>query len=66
MDGRNIYACLRSHPRHLSSNIDVFRYNLIYESSFGGVSAVSTAMFREVNGYSNQFYGESPSLCSTT
>ncbi len=58
MDGRNLYACARANPRHLSTNIDVFRYNLIYGDSFGGVSAVSAAMFREVNGYSNEFYGK--------
>ncbi len=42
--------------------MDVFRYNLIYESFFGGVSAVTATMFKEVNGFSNRFFGETISL----
>ncbi len=57
LDGRNVYACSKSHPRHLSSHMDVFRYNLIYGSFLGGVAAIPGTMFKEVGGFSNRFFG---------
>ncbi len=58
MDGRNVYGCFTGHPRHLSSHVDAFRFSLIYRNTFGGASAITTAMFTEINGFSNQFYGK--------
>lgn len=52
----NLYACSKR-PRHMSSSIDVFRYNLPYLSLFGGVVAIQSAHFQEINGMSNLFYG---------
>ena len=59
LDGRNIYACIENQPRHMASNIDVFRYNLPWHYMTGGALAIPASTFRAVNGFSNQFYGES-------
>lgn len=48
----NIYACTKR-PRHLSSSLDKFRYNLPYTELFGGAVAIETKIFRHVNGMSN-------------
>ena len=42
---------------HLSAHLDNFRYNLPYERLFGGAVAVEENIFEDVNGFSNQFYG---------
>lgn len=52
----NIYACSKS-PRHMSSSIDVFRYNLPYNSLFGGAVAILSEHLVKINGLSNIFYG---------
>ena len=39
------------------SSLDEFRYNLPYPEMTGGALAISTAQFRQVNGFSNQFFG---------
>lgn len=52
----NLYACSRK-PRHMSSNIDVFRYNLPYLKLFGGAVAILGKHFQAVNGMSNEFNG---------
>lgn len=52
----NLYACSRQ-PRHMSSSIDVFRYNLPYLKLFGGVVAIQSEHFQQVNGMSNKFEG---------
>jgi len=56
LDGRNLYACA-SEPRHLSSNLDEFRFNLPYIDLFGGAVAMTTEVFEEANGFSNKYYG---------
>jgi hypothetical protein len=59
LDGRNVYACTLGHiPRHLTANLDVFRYNLMYEQLAGGAVAVTAKTFRAVNGFSNLFFGK--------
>ncbi|KAJ8922144.1 hypothetical protein NQ315_004079 [Exocentrus adspersus] len=52
----NIYGCAKL-PRHMSCNLDTFRYNLPYLSIFGGAISISTKQFKMVNGMSNSFYG---------
>lgn len=52
----NIYACSRQ-PRHMSSSLDKFRYNLPYKELFGGAVAIETKVFRFVNGMSNMVSG---------
>uniref|UniRef100_A0A0P6DTX1 Beta-1,4-N-acetylgalactosaminyltransferase n=1 Tax=Daphnia magna TaxID=35525 RepID=A0A0P6DTX1_9CRUS len=52
----NIYACTGM-PRHLSSAVDTFNYQLPYCGILGGVVAMRSHHFRKVNGYSNMFYG---------
>ncbi|KAL1497182.1 hypothetical protein ABEB36_008181 [Hypothenemus hampei] len=52
----NLYGCL-SKPRHMSSSLDTFRYNLPYLTLFGGAIAILSDQFKDVNGMSNSFYG---------
>ncbi|KAG8229084.1 hypothetical protein J437_LFUL010147 [Ladona fulva] len=52
----NIYACTHQ-PRHMSSSVNTFRYNLPYNDLFGGVVSMLKEQFEDVNGFSNAFYG---------
>lgn len=52
----NMYACTHQ-PRHMSSSLNTFRYNLPYEELFGGAVAILQKQFELVNGFSNIFYG---------
>lgn len=52
----NIYACT-TRPRHMSSAIDTFRYNLPYVRLFGGAIAIHSEVFVQANGFSNLFQG---------
>ena len=55
-DDRNLYTC-PVQPRHMSVAIDTFLYRLPYDDIFGGVSAMTVDHFRQVNGFSNMFWG---------
>ena len=55
-DDRNLYNCPEK-PRHMSVAVDKFNYKLPYKEIFGGVVAISTNLFRELNGFSNLFWG---------
>ena len=52
----NIYACTVQ-PRHISSALDVFDFQLPYSTIFGGAVSMTRSQFQQVNGYSNSFYG---------
>lgn len=52
----NIYGCT-SCPRHMSSSINVFNYELPYHTIFGGAIAMTRRQFHDINGFSNVFYG---------
>lgn len=52
----NIYGCT-SCPRHMSTSINVFNYNLPYHTIFGGAIAMTRKQFHYINGFSNVFYG---------
>lgn len=52
----NIYGCTK-YPRHMSSSINIFNYNLLYYSIFGGAIAMTKKQFHDINGFSNVFYG---------
>lgn len=52
----NIYACTHQ-PRHMSSSLNTFRYNLPYEELAGGALAILQKQFALVNGFSNLFFG---------
>ncbi|XP_033220049.1 beta-1,4-galactosyltransferase 1-like [Belonocnema kinseyi] len=52
----NIYACTKM-PRHMSSSVNTFRYNLPYTGLFGGAIALTRKQFERANGFSNVFYG---------
>ena len=53
---KNLYNCPEE-PRHMSVAVDKFKYKLPYKSIFGGVVAISTKVFQELNGFSNLFWG---------
>jgi hypothetical protein len=55
-DDRNMYSCFTK-PRHLSVSIDKFHYTLPYDYLVGGVFAIRTEQYRQVNGYSNSYWG---------
>ncbi len=48
------HPCIAIHLNALPSN---HQYKLVYESFFGGVSALTPAQFRLVNGFSNMYFG---------
>jgi N-terminal domain of galactosyltransferase/N-terminal region of glycosyl transferase group 7 len=52
----NIYACT-NRPRHMSSSLDSFRFNLPYYGLFGGAVALPSEVFVHINGFSNLFQG---------
>lgn len=52
----NIYGCT-SCPRHMSTSINVFNYNLPYYTIFGGAIAMTRQQYHDINGFSNLFYG---------
>ncbi|XP_076357697.1 beta-1,4-N-acetylgalactosaminyltransferase bre-4-like [Tachypleus tridentatus] len=55
-DDRNMYSCPQL-PRHLSVAVDKFNYTLPYSYLVGGVFALKTKHFLQVNGYSNLYWG---------
>lgn len=55
-DDRNIYGCT-SNPRHMSVAVDKFEYKLPYKLIFGGAVALTPQQFRQLNGFSNMFWG---------
>lgn len=52
----NIYGCTNC-PRHMSSSINIFNYNLPYHTIFGGAIAMTRKQYHDINGFSNVFYG---------
>lgn len=52
----NIYGCTHQ-PRHMSSSVNTFRYNLPYQELFGGAVSILGKQFQLVNGFSNLFFG---------
>lgn len=55
-DDRTMYSCPPK-PRHLSAAIDKFDYILPYSYLVGGVFVIRTKTYREINGYSNLYWG---------
>ncbi|XP_041978112.1 beta-1,4-N-acetylgalactosaminyltransferase bre-4-like [Aricia agestis] len=56
LDESNLYACL-GQPRHMSASIDKFRFVLPYDTLVGGVLAISSDQYVQINGFSNRFNG---------
>ena len=56
LDESNLYAC-SEHPRHMSASMDKFQFGLPYDGYVGGVLAVKSNQFEEINGFSNRFEG---------
>lgn len=52
----NIYACTKE-PRHMSVAIDTFDYELPYCTIVGGAIAMLRHQFRQINGFSNFYFG---------
>jgi len=55
-DDRNLYSCPQQ-PRHMSVAIDEMNYRIPYDELVGGVFAIRTEHFFQVNGYSNLYWG---------
>ena len=55
-DDRNIYSC-SSRPKHLSVAIDKFEYKLPYSTLVGGVLSIRSDQYKQINGYSNSYWG---------
>ena len=56
-DDRNLYTCPDSGPKHLAVAVNKWKYKLIYENYFGGVTALNKEQFEAINGFANSFYG---------
>lgn len=56
LNSGQIYAC-SERPRHMSSALDHWRFRLPYRGLFGGVVAINTAQYQQINGMSNLYYG---------
>ncbi|XP_073944892.1 beta-1,4-N-acetylgalactosaminyltransferase bre-4-like [Choristoneura fumiferana] len=56
LDESNLYVCT-TEPRHLSASVDKFRFVLPYDWLVGGVFAIRSDQYKEVNGFSNRFLG---------
>lgn len=41
----------------MSASIDKFRFVLIYKTLVGGVLAITSDQYKELNGFSNKFQG---------
>ncbi|XP_073473487.1 beta-1,4-galactosyltransferase 4-like [Aquarana catesbeiana] len=52
----NTYLC-DTEPKHLVVGRNVTRYKLLYKGYFGGVTAMTSNQFAQVNGYSNNYWG---------
>jgi hypothetical protein len=55
-DDRNLYHC-PVNPRHMSSHVNTFNYELPYKEILGGVTAIDRKHFELINGYSNSYFG---------
>eukprot|EP00095_Tigriopus_kingsejongensis_P003318 maker-scaffold612_size124412-snap-gene-0.25 protein:Tk03318 transcript:maker-scaffold612_size124412-snap-gene-0.25-mRNA-1 annotation:"beta- -n-acetylgalactosaminyltransferase bre-4-like" len=56
-DDRNMYTCPANETKHLAVTVNKWKYSLIYENYFGGVTALNKDQFEKINGFSNLFYG---------
>lgn len=56
LDESNLYVCANE-PRHMSASIDKFRFVLPYDYLVGGVLALKSEHYIQVNGLSNRFEG---------
>ena len=52
---RNLYTCPASGPKHLAVAVNKWKYRLIYNSYFGGVTALSKKQFEDINGFANRY-----------
>ncbi|XP_059087832.1 beta-1,4-N-acetylgalactosaminyltransferase bre-4-like [Tigriopus californicus] len=56
-DDRNIYSCPADRPKHLAVAVNKWKYRLIYDKYFGGITALNKEQFEKINGFANSFYG---------
>jgi len=56
LNSGQIYACTER-PRHMCSALDHWRFRLPYRGLFGGVVAINTVQFQQINGMSNLYHG---------
>ncbi|ELT94785.1 hypothetical protein CAPTEDRAFT_92989 [Capitella teleta] len=56
LDTRQPYTCFQA-PTHLGAYMSKFSYQMPYDGFFGGAVALSTENIKQMNGFSNLFYG---------
>jgi len=57
-DDRNLYMYPKGQKaKHMSVTIDKMDYRLLYDTLVGGVFAMSTRLFKDINGFTNARYG---------
>ncbi|KAH8362927.1 hypothetical protein KR084_003171 [Drosophila pseudotakahashii] len=56
LNSGQMYACTER-PRHMCSALDHWRFRLPYRGLFGGVVAINTVQFQQINGMSNLYHG---------
>ncbi|ELU09963.1 hypothetical protein CAPTEDRAFT_35181, partial [Capitella teleta] len=56
LDTRQPYTCFQA-PTHLGAYMSKFNYQMPYDKFFGGAVALSTENMKQMNGFSNLFYG---------
>ncbi|CAB4061399.1 Beta-1,4-galactosyltransferase 4 [Lepeophtheirus salmonis] len=54
----NLYTCAKGNQvKHMAVAVSKWKYKLIYNNYFGGVTALSKEQFTKINGFANGFYG---------
>ncbi|EDW98357.1 beta-1,4-galactosyltransferase 3 [Drosophila yakuba] len=56
LNSGQMYAC-SERPRHMCSALDHWRFRLPYRGLFGGVVAINTVQYQQINGMSNLYHG---------
>ncbi|XP_001358670.1 beta-1,4-N-acetylgalactosaminyltransferase bre-4 [Drosophila pseudoobscura] len=56
LNSGQMYACVET-PRHMCPALDHWRFHLPYQGLFGGVVAITTLQFKQINGMSNVYHG---------
>ncbi|KAL3308506.1 hypothetical protein Ciccas_012962 [Cichlidogyrus casuarinus] len=58
VDGSKMsYRCDKLVPLHMSTAVDTLGKGLLYETLFGGVTALTAAMMEKTGGYPNRYFG---------
>ncbi|CAC5420723.1 B4GALT4 [Mytilus coruscus] len=53
---RNFFSC-GYYPKHLAVNVEQYGYKLPYKYYIGGITNMASNVYRQINGFSNQYEG---------